>query len=316
MTTDDNGSELAEGTQESFRRFRARLRSGTMKYRLKTVLGILRGNPRLAVGAAIVVFVSVTALVAPFAAPYDPQEAHPGDQLQPPSGRYLLGTDTTGMDVLSRMMHAPRLDLTIAVVATLLSILIGTPVGLAAGFYQNFLSESAMRISDILQSFPVFVLGMALVVLTGQRLENVVVAIAIVNGPIYARLVRSQAVYVRERAFVEAARASGVSDFGIIMRYLLPNCAGPICALSSVTIGTAMLLTSGLSFIGAGVRVPTPEWGSMIAIGTPSLIDSGAWWPSVPPGVVLAITVLGFGMMGDSLGEIVDPRRRRSHYGG
>jgi len=167
-----------------------------------------------------------------------------------------------------------------------------------------------MRIADVIQSFPVFVLGMALVVLTGQRIENVVLAIAIVNAPVYARIVRSQALYVSQRLFVEGARAAGASNLRIVFKHVLPNCLGPIFAMSSITIGTAMLLTAGLSFIGAGVAPPTPEWGSMISLGASSL-TTGEWWPSVFPGAMLAITVMGFGLIGDSLAEITDPRRSR-----
>ena len=271
----------------------------------------LRRNPRLTVGLAIETTVILLAVFAPLIAPFDPIEAHPGDALLPPNSEYWLGTDRSGMDIFSRLIYAPRIDLTIGLAATLLAVGIGTPLGVVAGFYRNPISESAMRIADLLQSFPVFVLGMALVVLTGQRIENVVVAIAIVNAPVYARLVRSQALYVRERLFIEAARASGASDPSIIFRHLLPNSSGPIFAMTSVTVGTAMLLTAGLSFIGAGVRVPTPEWGAMIAVGASSLLESGYWWPSVFPGLMLSITVMGFGLIGDSLAEIMDPRRRR-----
>jgi peptide/nickel transport system permease protein len=279
--------------------------------RLHRIWRILRANPRLATGVVIVVVIFLLALFAPVLVRFDPQTAHPGDELLPPNRTYLLGTDKSGMDIFSRLIYAPRIDLTIAVTATLLAIAIGTPIGVVAGYYANRTSEAAMRIADLIQSFPVFVLGMALVVLTGQRIENVVLAIAVVNAPVYARLVRSQAVYVKQRLFIEAAKASGTSDLGIIFRHLLPNSSGPIFAMSSVTVGTAMLLTAGLSFVGAGVRVPTPECGSMIAVGTSSLMEGGKWWPSVFPGLILSITVMGFGLVGDSLAEVTDPRRRR-----
>jgi peptide/nickel transport system permease protein len=270
----------------------------------------LRGNPKLLVGLVIVAVVAVVALLAPLLAPYDPERTFADAPLQPPSRAHLLGTDTTGLDILSRLIYAPRIDITLAVVAAALAILIGVPLGLMSGYYRNWGSAAVMRVSDILQSFPVFILGMALVVLSGQNVVNIVVAIAVVQAPIYARLARSQSVHLKERAFIEAARANGLSDRAIIFRHLLPNAAGPLIAMTSVTIGTAMILTSGLSFVGAGVRVPTPEWGSMISIGTPSLIESGAWWASVPPGVALALTVMGFSMVGDALSELSDPRRR------
>lgn len=287
----------------------------TRRGRVKETLGVCRQHlasyPELLIGLIIIGIVIFLAIFAPFLAPFDPEETHAGDQLQPPNSKYWLGTDNTGMDILSRSIYAPRIDLTIAITATFLSIVIGVPIGLMAGYYTNILCETAMRIADLLQSFPVFILGMALVVLTGQRIENVIAALAIINAPVYARLTRAQAVYLTERLFVEAARASGSSNRVIIFRHLLPNSLGPVFAQSSVTVGFAILLTAGLSFVGAGVRIPTPEWGSMIAIGAPSLMEGGKWWPSVFPGLVLSVTVMGFGMVGDSLAQITDPRRRR-----
>lgn len=292
-------------------------RSGRAKEGLRVFGRVLRNNPRLLTGLMIVSIAVFFALFAPLIAPFDPESA--SDQvLHPPGSEHWLGTDRSGMDIFSRIIYAPRIDLTIAIAATVLSIAIGLPVGVMSGYYThiswytNIFSETAMRIADLLQSFPVFILGMSLVVLTGQRIENVVIALAIVSAPIYARLTRSQAIYVKERLYVEAARASGSSNLGVVFRHLLPNCLGPAFAFSSVTVGFSILLTSGLSFVGAGVRVPTPEWGSMIAIGTPNLFEGGKWWPSVFPGLALSVTVIGFGLMGDSLAEITDPRRRRT----
>jgi peptide/nickel transport system permease protein len=285
---------------------------GPLARRLGNAWHLLRANPKLLIGALIVGTVTLTALFAPLIAPFNPEQTHANAILHAPSSTYLLGTDTTGMDILSRVIYAPRTDLTLAVLATALAVGIGLPVGLIAGYYSNFLTGVLMRANDILQAFPVFVLGMALVVLSGQQISNVVVAIAIVQAPIYVRLVRSQVVYVKERAFVESAKSIGLSDRAIMFRHLLPNAAGPVLSMSSVTIGTAMLLTAGLSFVGAGVRVPTPEWGSMISIGSPALIENGDWWLSIPPGLMLAVTVMGFSMIGDSLSELSDPRRRRT----
>ncbi|MFT3866070.1 MAG: ABC transporter permease [Solirubrobacterales bacterium] len=285
---------------------------GQVGSRLAAGWQVGRLYPRLLVGIAIILGVALIAAFAPLLAPENPELAHPGAILQAPSAAHLLGTDSSGMDVLSRLIYAPRIDLTLAVSATVLAIAIGLPLGLVAGYYDNWLTSVVLRISDIVQSFPVFVLGMALVVLSGQKIINVVGVVALVQAPIYIRLLRSQSLYVRGRTFIEATRASGLSDRQIMLRHVLPNSMGPVFAMASVTVGTAMLLTAGLSFVGAGVRVPTPEWGSMISIGAPSLIDNGAWWPSVPPGIMLALTVMGFGMVGDALSEVTDPRRRRS----
>ena len=269
----------------------------------------LRTNPLAIIGAVIGAIALILAVFGPTIAPYDPETAMPGSQLQPPSLRHVMGTDDNGMDVFSRVIASPRTDLTIAILGTLGSIIMGVPLGLFAGYFRGVFSESLMRLSDIVQSFPVFLLGMALVVVTGHDIKNLIYVVAIINSPIYVRLTRSQVLFLRERTFVEAARALGCSHYWIIREHILRNAIGPALANASVTSGWAILLTAGLSFIGAGVRVPTPEWGSMIAIGAKN-IYTGEWWPSVFPGIALATTVLGFALIGDTLAQITDPTRR------
>lgn len=285
--------------------------SQSVAARIRTVGQVLRANPRLLVGLIIVFSVALVSALAPLFSRFDPEQAHPFDVLVAPNATYWLGTDSSGMDIFSRLLYAPRIDLSIAVSATFIAISVGSTVGVLAGYFHNPLTEIAMRVADVLQSFPALVLGMALVVLTGHQIQNVILAIAIVNAPLYARMVRSQALAVKERLFIEGARAAGASDLAIVFRHLLPNSSAPVFALSSVTVGMGILLTAALSFVGAGVRVPTPEWGSMISIGAASLYEGGIWWPSVFPGIMLAVTVMGFGLIGDSLAEITDPRRRR-----
>lgn len=270
---------------------------------------LVRTQPTALVGAIIVTLAIVLAVVGPVIGPFDARTAYPGNQLQPPSVRHLMGTDSNGMDVFSRVIASPRTDLTIAILGTLGAIVLGVPLGLIAGYYRGFLSELLMRMSDIVQSFPVFLLGMALVVVTGQEIRNVVYVVATINCPIYVRLVRSQVLFLRERPFIEAARALGGRDRWLIREHILPNSIGPVVANASITIGWAILLTAGLSFIGAGVRVPTPEWGSMIAVGAKN-VYTGEWWPSVFPGVALALTVLGFALLGEALVHVTDPTRR------
>jgi peptide/nickel transport system permease protein len=270
---------------------------------------LIRTRPAALVGVVIVAVALTLALVGPSVAPFDPTTAIPGDQLQPPSFSHFMGTDGNGMDVFSRVIASPRTDLTIAIFGTLGAIAIGIPLGLVAGYYRGFASELLMRVSDIVQSFPVFILGMALVVVTGQDIKNVVYVVAIVNFPIYVRLVRGQVLFLRERPFIEAARVLGARDRWLIREHIFPNAIGPVVANASITIGWAILLTAGLSFIGAGVRVPTPEWGSMIAVGAKN-VYTGEWWPSVFPGIALAITVLGFALLGETMVQMTDSTRR------
>jgi peptide/nickel transport system permease protein len=266
-------------------------------------------QPMALCGAAIVAVALVLAMIGPVIAPYEPTTAIPGSQLQPPSLAHLMGTDGNGMDVFSRVIASPRTDLTIAILGTAGALAVGIPLGLIAGYYRGAASELLMRVSDIVQSFPVFILGMALVVVTGQDVRNVVYVVAVVNAPIYIRLVRGQVLFIRERTFIEAARALGGKDRWLIREHILPNAIGPVVANASITIGWAILLTAGLSFIGAGVRVPTPEWGSMIAVGAKN-IYTGEWWPSIFPGIALATTVLGFALLGDAMVRLTDRTRR------
>lgn len=285
--------------------------------RLQFFLSVLRAKPSFALGYGIVFLVFLCAIMAPVIAPYDPVKADPLNFLQPPSWTHLMGTDATGMDILSRVIYAPRIDLTIALAGTIVSAVLGSLLGAAAGYYQTqkgigaFAAGFVMRASDVLQAFPVFVFAIAVVAVLGQSLYSVVIAVAFVNTPIYLRLMRSQVLSVRRMRYVEAAYVAGVSDARILMKHVIPNSLAPILAQLSVNIGWAILLTAGLSFIGAGVEAPTPEWGSMIAMGYQNVI-TGHWWPSIFPGLALAVTAFGFALIGSSVEILADPARRRT----
>jgi peptide/nickel transport system permease protein len=192
--------------------------------------------------------------------------------------------------------------------------LVGGVFGAMAGYYsgrsvRNFIGQTVMRLADIIQAFPVFILALGLVAVVGPSAKTVAVAIAFVNLPIFLRLFRAEALSVRERAYVDAARAGGVSDRRILARHVVPNAIGPAFVQISTGMGFAILLTAGLSFVGAGVRAPTPEWGSMIAIGAPNIV-TGQWWPALFPGIWMGITILSLGIVGQSLEMLTDPRRR------
>ncbi len=276
--------------------------------RLRFFLAVLRARPSFAIGYAIVVGVILIALLAPWIAPFGPMNADPTVYLLPPSGRHLLGTDGTGMDIFSRVLYAPRVDLTIAV--------IGGAIGAVVGYYEGqrawrrAVSTSVMRAADVLQAFPVFVFAIALVAVFGQSVKSIVIAIAFVNVPIYLRLTRSQVLSIRQLRYVEAAYVAGASDLAILWRHVIPNTLAPLVAQLSINIGWSVLLTAGLSFVGAGVVAPTPEWGSMIAMGFQNIV-TGQWWPSVFPGIALGLTVFGFALVGASIEVLADPARRR-----
>jgi len=213
---------------------------------------------------------------------------------------HWFGTDSSGFDVFSRVMCAPRIDLSIALAANAMAMLIGIPFGLVAGYFRNPLTELMMRASDVLQSFPVFISAMILVALGGQSIGNVILALSLLYAPIYVRLTRSEVMAQKSRGMVEASRALGQSELMIAIKHVLPNSMGPSLVQSSVTIGFAILLTAGLSFVGAGVRPPSPEWGLMISTGANDIV-LGQWWTSVFPGIAISITVFAFAVIGDAL---------------
>jgi len=269
-------------------------------------------------GLGIVVTVTVLAVIGPYIGPYDPTLTTPRVAVPPPGisewpalwkgmiagtlehPPHWLGTDSSGYDIFSRIIAAPRTDLTIALLANFLSLGLGALLGLVAGYFRNPATEVLMRVSDVLQSFPVFILAMVLVALAGRSTANIIIALAFVYTPIYIRLTRAEVLNRKSAGYVEAARAMGTPEMTIAFRHVLPNSLTPALIQSSVTIGFAILLTAGLSFVGAGVRPPTPEWGLMISSGANQII-LGEWWPSLYPGIAISLTVFGFAVLGNAL---------------
>lgn len=279
------------------------------KHKGSQFFNVLKKNRMAMLGCIIIIVVLLLGIFAPFVSSYDPEMANPADSRLPPSLKHLFGTDESGMDIFTRCIYAIRIDVFIGVTGTLISLLIGIPLGLIAGYFEKVIGEIIMRLADLVQAFPVFILAMALVAILGNNVQNILFAIAFLNAPIYLRFVRSEVLAIKSRPFVEAARCAGMSDLRIMFGELLPNSLRSALVQASVNIGAAILLTAGLSFIGAGVKVPTPEWGSMISIGAP-LIISGQWWSAFFPGLSIAITVLGFAFFADFLRIYLDPERR------
>lgn len=288
--------------------------------RLSFFLAVLRARPQFALGYIIVALIVLLAIFAPLIAPFDPMQANPSAFLRSPGWPYIMGTDATGLDIFSRVIYAPRIDLAIALAGTVVSALGGSTLGAIAGYYETkrgigrIVSGFIMRSSDVLQAFPVFVFAIAVVAVLGQSFYSIVLAVAFVNAPIYLRLMRSQVLSVRRLRYVEAAYIAGTSDLGILTRHVIPNAMAPVLAQLSVNIGWAILLTAALSFVGAGVEAPTPEWGSMIAMGYQNII-TGHWWPSIFPGLALALTIFGFSLVGASVEVLADPVRRAKLVG-
>nr|WP_305123210.1 ABC transporter permease [Roseomonas sp. GC11] len=213
---------------------------------------------------------------------------------------HWFGTDTAGLDVFSRVIAAPRTDVAIALGANLASLVLGSLLGLLAGTARPWLGALEMRLSDLVQAFPVFITGMILVTLAGRSFTTIVLTLALLYTPIYVRLTRAEVLTQRHRGFVDAARALGKGEAFLALRHVLPNALAPALIQASVTVGFAILMTAGLSFVGAGVRPPAPEWGLMIAAGADQIIQ-GEWWTSVFPGLAISLTVFGYACFGNGL---------------
>ncbi|MGD9535682.1 MAG: dipeptide/oligopeptide/nickel ABC transporter permease/ATP-binding protein [Alphaproteobacteria bacterium] len=256
-------------------------------------------------------------IFGPYITPYPTTTVDPLSRLLPPSGEHWFGTDDNGIDIFSRVLAAPRTDVVIAVIATFLSVLIGAPLGVVIALYESrkgaastAFADVSMRLLEVIQSFPVFVFAMVLVAVFGGSTVNIIIAIAFVNTPVFVRLVRAEVLSLIQRPFAEAARAVGNSEVRLGFRHILPNALPTVVIQVSVTVGFAILLTAGLSFVGAGVKPPTPELGSMIASGAKFLIIE-QWWPALFPGLALGLIVFSFGIFGEVLNKALEPRAVR-----
>jgi peptide/nickel transport system permease protein len=273
------------------------------------IVYILTENPVSIVaiaGFAVIVF---AAIFGPLVAPYDPLATNVAISLHPPSWDHWFGTDQLGRDVFSRVLVAARLDLMISVSAVGLSFVIGAAIGSAAGYFGGWTDRITGRVVDTIMAFPLFVLAMGIVAALGNTVENIIYATAIINVPFYARVARAEAAIRRTAGFVQAAKLSGNSDLRILATQVFPNALPPMAVQASLNMGWAILNAAGLSFIGLGVRPPTPEWGIMVAEGA-NFIISGEWWLAIFPGLALMLTVFTFNLLGDALRDIVDPRQR------
>lgn len=264
---------------------------------------------RSRVAAPAAAFISVLAVLAVFGeylAPYDPYESDLTARLAPPSIEHLLGTDTLGRDLLSRIMAGAQFDLTLSVVAVAIAIVIGAAVGLIAGFYGGLLDSVLMSMVDVMLAFPYLLLVLIVVAALGPSIGSATIAISIVLVPAYARLTRGVVLTVKEQDFVLAARSIGVPVPRLLVRHILINSASPIIVQSSLNLGSAILSVASLSFLGLGAQPPSPEWGRMLSDGRD--VMRVAWWITTFPGIAILLTVIAFNLLGDSLRDALDPR--------
>ena len=276
---------------------------------LRHVRYVVAENPVTLAAFSLFLGFVLVGVIGPWIAPFDPFLSDTARALQAPSRRHWFGTDQIGRDVLSRVLVATRLDFAIALSAVAISFGLGSLGGACAGFFGGWTDRIVTRVTDTIMAFPLFVLAMAIVAALGNTLGNIVIATAIINLPFYARMARAEANVRREAGFVEAARLAGNGGMRVLVRHVFPNCLPPMMVQASLNLGWAILNAAGLSFIGLGVRPPTPEWGIMVADGA-GFIVSGEWWIALFPGLALMLAVFCFNLLGDGLRDFIDPRRR------
>ena len=264
---------------------------------------LIRKSWMVKIGMFIVLVALFLTAFGPIIAP-QPLESSTPDVLEAPSADHWFGTDASGFDVFSRVIAAPRVDVTIALAATFISLILGSFLGLIISFFRGWAGNLSMRFVDVAQAFPLFVLAIIFVIGMGRSTVNIIVVIALLNVPIFLKLIRTEVLSLRERVFVESARAGGDHGLSIALRHVLPNALSPGFAQASITMGYSIIIAAGLSFIGAGVQPPTPEWGSMIAAGANG-IQIGQWWPSLFPGIAMSLTVFGFAVVGETLQSVL-----------
>ena len=265
-------------------------------------------NRMSAVGAVIIVFLVFVAFFAPYLAPHDPLKQNLGKRLLAPNGEYPFGTDELGRCIFSRVLYGTRISLEIGVVVVVITALVGTILGGVSGYCGGIVDEIIMRAVDIVLAFPSIILALVIAGLLGPGLFNVILALAVTHWPAYTRLVRGLTLSVKEKEFVEAARALRASSFYILRRHILPNCINSVIVLATLGIAHTIISAAALSFLGLGIQPPTPEWGSMLKAGIPYL--RSAPFLTFFPGIMIMITVLAFNFLGDGLRDTLDPRAK------
>jgi peptide/nickel transport system permease protein len=269
----------------------------------RAVRAVLR-TPLGAVALVVLMVVALCAAFAPWLAPYPPDLIHGGIPA-PPSAAFVLGADEIGRDILSRLIHGARVSVQVALASVAIALVVGSTIGVLAGWYGGWIGDVAMRVMDAMIAFPMLVLALSIIAWLGPGVENAILAIAIVNVPKYARLVRGETLAVREREFVRAARALGMGDAHLIAIHLWPNVSSSVIVFSSLAASQALITESALSFLGLGVQPPDPSWGAMIAAGMTYWSD---WWIAFFPGLAIFLTVLSLNVFGDALRDVLDPR--------
>lgn len=272
----------------------------------KIVWRRFRENPLSVTGLVIILVLAIAALFAPMIAPYSPTAINVYNVLSPPDTAHLFGTDDLGRDVLSRMIWGSRASLKVGFVAVGIAITIGIVLGAIAGFYGGVIDGLIMRFVDIMLAFPTFFLILAVIAIVEPSLPTIMAIIGVTSWMDVARLVRAEFLSLKERDFVSSARAIGASDFRIIFKHIIPNALSPVFVSATFGIAGAILIESGLSFLGLGVQPPEPSWGNILTSGKDNI--TVAWWLSLFPGLAILVTVLSYNLVGEGLRDALDPR--------
>src|SRR3954471_14479416 len=276
--------------------------------RTRLVWRFLVRNPLSLLGLVLVIVTFLLVIMAPLIAPYDPLEQNIKNRMLAPGSGYLFGTDSFGRDILSRVLYGGRLSLPLALVVVVAATLVGTVAGAVAGYRGGILDEVVMRIADLVLAFPSIILAMAVVAALGGSMTNSVIAVAIVQWPRYARIVRSLVLGIKRLEYVTAARVVAASDFRILFRAVLPNAIAPTLVMATLEIGGTILPLASWSFLGLGSPPPTPEWGKMVAEGAGAFDQ---WWIGTFPGIAILLVVMCFNFLGDGIRDALDPRLRK-----
>jgi peptide/nickel transport system permease protein len=282
--------------------------------RWRETLGLLLRNPTAAVSATVLVLIVLMAVFDETVAPSGANEIDVQSRLQPPSWAHPFGTDDLGRDILSRVVLGAGVSLRVGFLAVAFALVVGSLVGLLAGYYCRWVDDVLMRFMDVLFAFPAVLLAIAVLAVRGPGSGNTALAIGIVYVPIFARVTRASVLGVREEVYVRASRSVGASDWRLLTRHVLPNAAPPIIVQTSISLAFAVLAEAALSFLGLGTQPPNPSWGLMLAEGR-GFIDI-AWWLAFFPGMAIFVTVLCFNLLGDGLRDVLDPRQRTLMAGG
>ena len=275
-------------------------------YFAKATLKAFNTNKTSWIGLVVFLIVVIVAILAPVLAPYDPNDQNILEKLRAPTLEHWLGTDSFGRDTLSRLIYGARISLIIGVVSTLAAMIIGTAIGMLAGWHGGRLDTVTMQAMDVLLAFPSLILGLILVAMLGPSMVNIIIAIALTSIPPFARIARAPTIAVKEREFVDAGRALGYSDTRLLIVHILPNILPEILVMGSLWLANAIRTEASLAFVGLGVKPPTATWGGMIREGFENILDS--YWLALVPGVAILIVIFALNLLGDGLRDAIDPK--------